>query len=268
MLSRGSAWHSWVAGIACLLLLAGSAHAESIIDQVTKRGTLRIAAEGQFPFGRMTPSGELEGYDYEVGKALAAALHVKPEFIIIDTPGRVTALQTRKADVTIAEFTRTVERSMVVAFSEPYTVSYPLFLVKANRDDIKTTADLNKPGIKISFGRGGTAEQDVPAMAPTAQYLRIGSGADDLRAVTSGQSDAAGEDNFFIGAAIKDHPGEFKSLPSVNRKSDICIGLPAGDPDWLRVINVWVKQFNTSGENARLFKAWFGFDPPKIQQDF
>ena len=248
-----------------ILAFAPTARAESILDQITHRGTLRIAIAASFPFSRMTPAGEPEGYDIEVAKGLAEALHVKPEWIVIDSPGRVTALQTRKADVTIAQFTRTVDRSMTVAFSEPYTVSYPQFLIKASRTDLNATADLNNSNIKVALGRGGTAEQDVPAVAPQASLLRFSMGNDEMRAVNSGQADAAAEDNFFIGAAMRDHPGEYRALPSVERKSDICIGLPAGDPDFLRVVNVWVHEFNASGRNAAAFKKWFGWDAPRIE---
>jgi polar amino acid transport system substrate-binding protein len=44
--------------------------------------------------------------------------------------------------------------------------------------------------------------------------------------------------------------------------------MPAGDPDWLRIVNLWVEQFNASGDNKVLFKKWFGMDPPKIQADY
>ena len=41
--------------------------------------------------------------------------------------------------------------------------------------------------------------------------------------------------------------------------------MPAGDPDWLRIVNLWVEQFNASGDNAKLFKQWFGYDQPQLQ---
>jgi ABC-type amino acid transport substrate-binding protein len=39
----------------------------------------------------------------------------------------------------------------------------------------------------------------------------------------------------------------------------------ASDADWLRVINPRVGQFNASGDNARLFKQWFGFGEAPIR---
>jgi polar amino acid transport system substrate-binding protein len=34
------------------------------------------------------------------------------------------------------------------------------------------------------------------------------------------------------------------------------------------VLNLFVDQFNASGDNAKLFKKWFGFDQPAITVHF
>jgi polar amino acid transport system substrate-binding protein len=57
-------------------------------------------------------------------------------------------------------------------------------------------------------------------------------------------------------------------LEGTYSRQEDSIGVPAGDADWLRVINLWLEQLNATGENKELFKKWFGFDPPKITADF
>ena len=42
------------------------------------------------------------------------------------------------------------------------------------------------------------------------------------------------------------------------------IGLPAGDFDFHRVLNLFVEQLNASGDNKKMFKQWFGFDQPAL----
>ena len=91
--------------------------ARGLLQGVLSRGTLRIAVLPSLPpYSRVLPTGEPEGYDIDIAKKLAEALKVKPEFVVTDIPGRVTSLQTRKVDVTIADFTRNVERSTTIAF--------------------------------------------------------------------------------------------------------------------------------------------------------
>jgi polar amino acid transport system substrate-binding protein len=247
------------------LALAIPARADSILQQVISRGTVRIAVLGSLPpYAKLNPSGEPEGYDIDIAKRLAEALKVKPEFIVTDIPGRVTALQTHKADLTIADFTRNVERSTTIAFTDPYIVTFLQILLKAD-SPLKSEAELDDAKIKVAISRGGTAEHSVPALAPKAQLVRFNTQADELNALLSGQVDAMAEDGFYDAQAMKDHPGALRVMSGKYARAEIAIGLPAGDFDWYRIINLWVEQFNASGDNAKLFKQWFGYDQPQLQ---
>ena len=85
-----------------------------------------------------------------------------------------------------------------------------------------------------------------------------------MSALLSGQVDAMAEDDFYNTQAIKDRPGKLRQLDGTLARAELAIGLPAGDPDFLRVLNLFVAQLNASGDNARMFKQWFGFEQPKI----
>src|SRR5262245_66357182 len=107
---------------AALIAIIGgvsAANAGDVLNQVMKSGTIRIAIiGGNPPYSKLNPSGEPEGYDIDIGKAIADALKVKVEFITTDIPGRITSMQKRKADVTIADFNKTVQRSTSIAFPD------------------------------------------------------------------------------------------------------------------------------------------------------
>ena len=248
---------------------APAAHAQQgILQQVLSRGSVRIAVLGSLPpFAQMTPSGAPEGYDVDIANALAASLKVKAELIVTDIPTRVTGLQTHKFDLTIADFTRNVERSTTIAFTDAYLVTAPKALVPID-SPAKTLADLNDAKYKIAIDRGGTAEVLVPAILPKAQVVRFNTEADEFAALMNGQADAMCEDTLYNQRQIHDHPGKLRETEGVFSRAEIAIGLPAGDFDWYRVINLWVQQFNASGQNAILFKKWFGFDLPKIQAQY
>ena len=73
-----------------------------ILKEVLARGTIRIATTSDLPpYSMLGANGQLEGYDVEMGKMIAEELGVKPEFLIVDAAGRITSLQTGKADITI-----------------------------------------------------------------------------------------------------------------------------------------------------------------------
>jgi polar amino acid transport system substrate-binding protein len=241
---------------------------QSILQQVLSRGTVRIAVLGaQPPFEQMTPSGVPEGYDIDIANLLSAALKVKPDIIVTDIPSRVTGLQTRKFDLTIADFTRNVDRSTTIAFTDPYLVTAMKALVRID-SPAKTIADLNDPKIRIASDRGGTAEAAVPPVLPKAELVHFNTVSDSLASLLNGQTDMMPADTLYNHRQMADHPGKLKELEGVFESAEIAIGLPAGDFDWWRVVNLWVHQFNASGQNAKLFRKWFGFDLPKIKAQY
>ena len=255
--------------VAALLAGAGSAWGQTppgILQGVLGRGTLRIAVLPSLPpYSRVLPSGEPEGYDIDIARKLAEALKVKPEFVVTDIPGRVTSLQTRKVDVTVADFTRNVERSTTIAFTSPYLVTTMRLLVPDAHKGA-TIAELGDgAGVRIAISRGGTAERAVPAALPKATLVRFNTQADEMSALLGGQVDAMAEDDFYNTQAIKDRPGKLRQLDGTLARAEIAIGAPAGDAEWLRVLNLFVDQMNASGDNARMFEKWFGFAQPPIQ---
>jgi polar amino acid transport system substrate-binding protein len=240
----------------------------SILADVVKRGVLRVATvAGNPPYSALGSDGKPIGYDIDIANLIASTLKVKTEFIITDSPGRIVVLQTRRADMTVANFTNTVERSTVIAFTEPYVVVGSIFMVLKSAP-LQTVEQLNDAKYKIGYPRGGTAEQIAAAAAPKATKVRFDTVGDAFLALKSGQVNAQLMDSFQNSTWIAKEPALLRNLPGNWSYEEICIGLPAGDFDWWRVLNTWVKQFNASGENAQLFKKHFGFELPKIQQEF
>jgi polar amino acid transport system substrate-binding protein len=256
-------------GTALLAPTPAAAQTPGLLQQIVSRGTLRIAVLPSLPpYSRVLPTGEPEGYDIDIARRLAEAMKVKPEFVVTDIPGRITSLQTRKVDVTIADFTRNVERSLTIAFTDPYLVTTMRLLVPEGAK-WKSIADMKDgDGVKIAISRGGTAERAVPAALPKATLTRFNTQADEMSALLSGQVEAMAEDDFYNTQAIKDRPGKLRQLEGTLARAEIAIGLPAGDADLLRVLNLFVEQFNASGDNAKLFQKWFGFEQPPISARF
>ncbi len=239
--------------------------ATGIINEVIKRGTIRIATvAGNPPYSSVSPSGEPQGYDVEIGKIIAATLKVKPEWVVVDTPGRITALQTRRVDITLANFTNTIERSTVIAFTSPYLIVGSTFMVK-KESPIQTVDQLNDPKFKISGPRGGTFETIAANAVPKATLLRFDSVQDAFLALRSGQADSHLGDSLQQAAVLEANKATMRALPGNWSYEEIAIGLPAGDYDWWRLMDAFVRQFNGSGDNARLFRKFFNYDMPPLK---
>ena len=96
----------------------------SILSEVVKRGTLRIATiAGNPPYSSLGTDGKPAGYDVDIANVVAASLKVKPEFIIVDVPGRIVALQTRRADWSPSPH---MQPPMVSPFDGPFGMTMSL----------------------------------------------------------------------------------------------------------------------------------------------
>ena len=235
-----------------------------ILSAVQKRGNIRIATvAGNPPYSSFKPDGTPEGYDIDIGNQFAAALKLKPEWLVVDTPGRITALQTGKADITVANFTNTLERSTAIAFTRPYVIVGSNYMVKKD-SRLHTVEEANNPSVKIGVPRGGTSEGICQANTPKAEMVRFNTVTDAFLALKSGQVDAQILDSLQNSAFLSKEGATFRNLPGNYSYEEIAIGLPAGDADWYRIVDAFVRQLIGSGDDARLFKKWFGYDLPPL----
>ena len=114
-------------------LTAVAARAEDLLDSVKQAGVLKIGLEGTYPpFDYRNSDGQLEGFDVDVAKAIAARLGVKPEFVPTEWSGIIAALQAGKFDVIVNQVTITPQRQQALDFSQPYTYSAAQLIQRAD----------------------------------------------------------------------------------------------------------------------------------------
>lgn len=239
---------------------AGTSASQSTLSQVLQRGTLRIGTiTGNAPFESLDSSGNLVGYDIDIVNLLAKEMGVKTEFIKTDVAGRVTVLQTRKADVVVGSFTRTHKRSEVISFTDPINLEYVALIASAGRSDLNSVSDFNKAGIKVAVATGGTQGPAMALAIPKATAVQLPGLADELQAVESGKADAAAVANTQIGVFMTANPGKFKTISgALSAFQEDCIGLQIGDSAWWLYVNQFVHDINNDGTTYTLYQKWFG----------
>jgi len=240
-----------------------TANASAILDKVQKSKTLRVGTiTGNAPFESLDKSGNLEGFDIDMINAVAKKMGVKVSFVKTDVAGRVTVLQTGKADVVVGSFTDTPEREKVISFTDPINYEYVALIAKAD-SSLKSVDDVNVAGKTVAGASGGTQADTIPKAVPNAKLTLLPGIADEVQAVMSGQADAAAVANTQIATLIADSNGKLKALTGqVSDNQKDCIGVPKGDQAWLDYVNGIVKQLNADGTTYTLTKKWFGSEPP------
>ena len=111
---------------------------------IQKAGVIRIGTEGTYaPFTfHETSDNKLVGFDVDIGRAIAAQLGVKPEFIEGKWDGLIAGLNVNRYDVVINQVGISAERQAKYDFSKPYIASAAALIVRADNTGIQGFADL------------------------------------------------------------------------------------------------------------------------------
>ena len=132
--------------VVALALAAGSVMAGTL-DEIQKRGKLRVGMEpGYMPFELTNQKGEIIGFDVDMAKRMAKAMGVELELVSTAWDGIIPALLTDKFDVIMSGMTLTQERNMSINFAQPYILIGQTILVnKKFEGKVKSYKDLNDP---------------------------------------------------------------------------------------------------------------------------
>ncbi|MGB2149285.1 MAG: transporter substrate-binding domain-containing protein [Cobetia amphilecti] len=114
-------------GLSSFAIATSAAQAADVPDP------LRLGIDVPYaPFGYKLPSGELTGFEIELGNAICAQLATHCEWTEQDFDGIIPGLMARKYDVIMSALTINPERERQVLFSEPYFTPPSGWFVKAD----------------------------------------------------------------------------------------------------------------------------------------
>ena len=227
----------------------------SHLTQILKSKTIRIAVSAETaPWGSLNASGEYEGFDIDMAKALGESLGAKVEFVSATNESRIPLLQTAKADAVVASFSATDARAQTVDFSIPYASTATVFAVPKD-SPIKSYADL--AGKSISSTRGSGGEKLLQSQFPGSKAVLFASFADSVQALKSRKVDAFVELSSIIGPLVAtdssfrilDGPALVPTLTS--------IGIRQGDQQWLNYLNTFIRNYTNSGADEAAYEKWF-----------
>jgi polar amino acid transport system substrate-binding protein len=133
------------------------AHAGATLNRVLRSGVLNdILLNSYPPLGFLNDNNELEGFDVDVARAVAAKLNVK---LNMQTPAWETIVSGHwqgRWDVCICSMTPTGERARTLDFPVRYYSSPAVLTVHKDEQHIKSAADLS--GRRVGVGIGSSYE--------------------------------------------------------------------------------------------------------------
>jgi lysine/arginine/ornithine transport system substrate-binding protein len=247
-----------------IVLLLGCAVAS--FSALADGSTLKFGLEAQYPpFESKSATGELQGFDIDLGNAVCAAASVKCEWVDTSFDGLIAALQARKFDAINSAMNVTEKRRQAIDFTNViYRVPSKL-IAKKDSGLLPTTGSLKgkhigvlQGSIQESYAQAHWAPEGVDIVSYQDQsqvYLDLSSGRLDgtLVLAPAGQSGFLsrpdGKDYGFVGDAVRDD----KILGS-----GIAFGLRKGDTQLKEKLDTAIAKVQKDGVVKELSKKYFG----------
>lgn len=235
--------------------------ADSVIEDIKKRGAIKIGLSIFTPWSMRDKNGELIGFELDVGRKLAEDMGVEPEFIPTAWDGIIPALVSGKFDVIISGMTTTPERNLTINFTNPYAYSGLTMLTNIEMTDGMALEDFNSPDITFSARRGATPAALIAEMFPEAELLLFDEDGAAAQEVLNGNAHATMASEPAPSTEARRYPDKlavpFDMTFSATGES---FGLRKGDPDALNYFNNWINIHTRNGWLKQRNDYWFKTD--------
>jgi cystine transport system substrate-binding protein len=246
-----------VAAVAQVITLSPAFAGENL-DQIKASGTIKIGTEGTYaPFTFHDASGDLVGFDVEIGQAVADKLGVKAEFLEGKWDGLIAGLDANRYDAVINQVGITEARKQKYDFSDPYIASKAVLIIRDDNEEIKGFEDLQgKQSAQSLTSNFGKLAQDAGA-----ELVGTDGFDQSIQLVLTGRADATINDSLSFLDFKKQKPDA--PVKVVAEKSDADhsgIIVRKGDPELVEAINKALADIKTDGTYLKISEKYFGQD--------
>jgi glutamate transport system substrate-binding protein len=215
------------------------------------------------PFGLNNPqTGEVEGFDVDLGTYIADRLGVEPNFREATSDNRIPLLVDGTIDLILSTMTITEERDLEIDFSEPYYIANGDVLIPEG-SEIQTLDDLS--GQRVCSALGSTYADTIEKEVPDADLRLVDLYSECFDQIQTGAVDAVSTDDVILtGMVIQDDTLEILGLEYTTEPYGV--GIPDGDTEFKQFVDESIAEFIDSGTWQERYDEWVGQYIPEEQQ--
>jgi ABC-type amino acid transport substrate-binding protein len=248
--------------------------AGTTLGDIQKKGEITIGVKFDVPpFGfKNTGSGDVEGFDVDLGKAIAEKLGVEPKFIEAISDNRIPFLEKGTADVILSTMTINEERVGQINFSDPYFIAKGRILVKADNEEITGVDSL--AGKSVCTALGSTYEATLKKQAPDADLKLVDSYSECLELLNNDTVQAISTDDVILtGMIIQEGEDKLKLVGDELTQEPYGAGIKKDDQELTDFVNGVFEEYKSSGKWKETYDKWVGqytgedSEPPSISVD-
>lgn len=246
--------------VAAMAVPTLSASAQSMLEEVVQRGTLRVGMSTFVPWAMRDKKGELIGFEIDVAKKIAKDMGVEIEFVPTAWSGIIPALLAKKFDIIIGGLSVTPERNLTVNFTIPYAHSGQQMAANtALTKDMKSLDQYDDAQVTIACRRGSVSCDASQKLFPKATLRQFDDDAQAFQEVVNGNAHAmisSAPKPRFWSDAYPDKVNVANNGENLTH-GDEAFGLRKGDVDSLNFFSNWILVNTSNGWLQETHDYWF-----------
>ncbi len=227
-------------------IAASCADAPDLLEEIQKRGTIRIGYVQSKPYQFKNDQGELEGVVVNAAQMLTdELLKVEAEWIETSWDTMIAGLQADRYDIILSNTARRPNRAVSVWFTKPWIIGAQSFLVRGD-SDIRTLADMDQPDNVVVVRLGSAAHitytENNPDFFQHAEIKSLAPPALPAQEVASGRAVAWGAGMTETAQVARANPDWANSiiLPETPRSVGAGFIVPQCQHNLLHYMNIFV----------------------------
>ena len=248
--------------VALLLTLASvQAQESSRLDEIVKRGSLRVGLTGDYlPFSSFDkPTSTFRGFDVDMAEALGKALGVKIEYVQTAWSQMAGDFDADKFDIAMGGVSITLDRQKKGLFSTPIMREGKTPIARcADKDKYADLADIDKSGTRVIVNPGGTNERFARAHLKSADIRVYNDNVTIFDEIAKGDADLMMTDASETRYQQKLHPGV---LCAVHPEKPFDFAEKAywmqRDETLKDFVDQWLHISMQDGSFKKIYAAWF-----------
>ena len=257
-----------VAATALGLFAALPAVAQTALETVTQRGTLRVGMAAADPWFYKDPiSNEWSGVGVQMGKAMAEDLNV--EFVPVETTwaNSVAAIQAGQIDLMFV-LDPTDERKQAIDFPDQPLFYYAMGALVQDGMTVADWQDLNVDGTTVGVTLGTTVDRLLTESLRNAKIERFASNDEAVAAFASKRVDAVSQFHPALIVQVSRIGTGSVVLPKPIHAVPTSVGLAkAADPSFKNWVNDFIAESYASGKTTEIFETYIAtknIDPASV----
>jgi cystine transport system substrate-binding protein len=236
--------------------------AATTLQEIQEAGVITVGTEGTYrPFSfHENGTGDLTGYDVEIVNAVADKLGVDVQFEETQWDAIFAGLDAGRFDVIANQVSINEERQAKYDFSDPYTVSTGVVVVKSDNNDISSLADLE----------GKTSAQSLTsnfyelAKGAGAKVEAVEGWAQAVSLLEQGRVDATVNDKLtYLDYQATNDNQNIKVAAETDEKTQSAFAFQKGSDDLVEAFNTALEELRADGTLAQISEKYFGADVSK-----